>query len=286
MKALIFNHHPDCAFYVWKALNKIGIQVDFATEQLTINLGFPNSSTKNNKFEVVNRLYSPEEFNKDLKDASFSSTANHDIYLSTVPEVIKFFGPMGYWDARMQFFLRNFGSLNARKSVNHPDAEKFGFKFCSNWIPNQNIKLENPKLITQLITQHQLVKETPELLRLKKDGYPVVVAGGDNCEDGFIRDIDILPKTSMLVHNKQFGINCYAVCKALDSGIPVYMGKDTKEIIGFGDLPDELFLFKEQFSIIEAYKKSLSIDRKKIQDTYRSIYTLERTVSSLKNCLS
>jgi hypothetical protein len=68
-------------------------------------------------------------------------------------------------------------------------------------------------------------------------------------------------------------------------GIPVYMSKETKNIIGFNDLPDELFLFKEEHSIIDAYNKSLSIDRKKIQDTYRSIYTLERTIETLKKCL-
>jgi hypothetical protein len=56
-------------------------------------------------------------------------------------------------------------------------------------------------------------------------------------------------------------------------------------LIGFNDLPDELFLFKDDISIFDAYKISLTIDRKKIQDTYRSIYTLDRTVSTLKECL-
>jgi hypothetical protein len=285
MKVLIFNQHPDCSLYMWKAMKEIGIEVDFATEELTMKIGFSHSSTKQNKFEVVNRLYFPEEFNAEFKNVSFTDKVNHDLYLAMQPEVIKFFGKNAYWDVQMQYFLRNFGGVNVRKSCNHPDAEKFGFKFCSNWIPRQNIKLENPKLITQLITQHQLVQETQELLKLQSDGYPVIIAGGDNCKDGFIRDIEILPKTSLLVHNKQFGINCYAVCKALDLGIPVYMSKITKEMIGFGDLPNDLFFFKEDISIIEAYNRSLNINRKNIQDAYRSIYTLERTVSTLKECL-
>lgn len=286
MKVLIFNHHPDCSLYMWKAMKEIGIEVDFATEQLTMKVGFPHSSTKQNKFEVVNKLFTPEEFSPEFKNVSFTDKLNHDLYLSIQPEVVNIFGPYAYWDAQMQYFLRNFGHVKVKKSCNHPDAEKFGFKFCANWVSPQKFNLDSPKFITQLITQHQLVSETEELIKLQSEGHSVIIAGGDNCKDGFIRDIEILPKTSLLVHNKQFGINCYAVCKALDLGIPVYMSKITKEIIGFGDLPNDLFLFKEDQSIIEAYKKSLNIDRKYIQDTYRSIYTLERTVSTLKNCLS
>jgi hypothetical protein len=285
MKVLIFNQHPDCSLYMWKAMTEIGFDVFFATEELTMKLGFPHSSTKNNKFEVVNTLYHPHEFNECFQNVKFSNVANHDLYLSILPEVVRIFGDKSYWDAQMQHFLRNFGSLHCRKSCNHPDAEQFGFKFCANWTPQQKFKLDNPTFITQLITQANMMSETVELSNLKKQGYPVKIYGGDQCEDGFIRDIQILPHTSLLVHNKQFGINCYSVCKALDLGIPVYMSKSTKQIIGFNDLPDELFLFKDDISIVDAYKISLTIDRKKIQDTYRSIYTLDRTVSTLKECL-
>lgn len=286
MKVLIFNQHPDCSLYMWKAMTTMGIQVDFATEELTLKLGFPYSSTKNNKFEVVDQLYKPQEFNQEFVNVNFTNSAEHDIYLSILPEVINIFGSQGYWDARMQYFLRNFGHIQCRKSCNHPEAEKFGFKFCANWTPPQKFSLIKPKLIVQLITQAAMMEETAELSKLKKEGFPVKIYGGNQCEDGFIRDIEILPYTSLLVHNKKFGINCYSVCKALDLGIPIYMDKDTKNIIGFGDLPDDLFLFKEEYSLIDAYNKSLFIDRKKIQNTYRSIYTLERTIETLKTCLA
>ena len=285
MKVLIFNQHPDCSLYMWKAMTEIGFDVSFATEELTMKLGFPHSSTKNNKFEVVNTLYHPHEFNECFKDVKFSDKTEHDLYISILPEVVKIFQDKSYWDAQMQYFLRNFGSLQCRKSCNHPDAEHFGFKFCANWTPQQKFKLDNPTFITQLITQANMMPETVELSSLKKQGHPVKIYGGDQCEDGFIRDIEILPHTSLLVHNKQFGINCYSVCKALDLGIPVYMSKITKQIIGFNDLPDELFFFKEEISIIDAYKLSLNIDRKKIQDTYRSIYTLDRSILTLQECL-
>ena len=284
MKVLIFNQHPDCSLYMYKAFKEIGAEVEFANEELTLKLGFPHSSTKQNKFEVVNKLFLPEEFSPEFLNIKFTNSLEHDLYVSILPEVYSIFGNQAYFDAQMQLFIRQYGDLACKKSCNHPDAEKFNFKFCANWVPYQP-KLENPKFITQLITQAHIMEETSELLKLKNSGSPVVIAGGDHLPDGFIRDIDILPYTSLLVHNKQFGINCYAVCKALDMGIPIYMSKYTRELIGFGDLPDSVFIFKDNHSIEDAYKISLEIDRKSIQDTFRSIYTLDRTVSTLTNIL-
>jgi hypothetical protein len=284
MKVLIFNQHPDCSLYMYKAFQKLGAEIEFATEELTLKLGFPHSSTKQNKFEVVNKLFEPQEFSKHFDNIKFVDHANHDLYLSILPEVFSIFGNKAYFDAQMQLFIRQLGHVSCKKSCNHPDAENFNFKYCANWTPNQP-SLQNPRLITQLITQAHMMEETKELLDLKNNGHPVIIAGADNLPDGFVRDIDILPFTSLLVHNKQFGINCYAVCKALDMGIPVYMSKQTKQLIGFDDLPDDLFLFKDDMRIQEAYESSLNANRQKIQDTFRSIYTLDRTVQTLTNVL-
>lgn len=284
MKVLIFNQHPDCSLYMYKAFKQLGARVQFATEDLTMRLGFPHSSTKQNKFEVVNKLFEPEKFSSEFKDIEFTEDLDQDLYLSILPEVYNIFKEKAYFDARMQLYIRQYSDLPCKKSCNHPNAEIFNFKFCSNWVPQQP-KLQNPHLITQLITQAQLVEESQELMNMRNSGFPVIIAGADHLPDGFLRDIEILPYTTLLVHNKQFGINCYAVCKALDMGIPVYMSRYTKELIGFGDLPDHLFIFKDDHSIEEAYKISLNMDRKYIQDTFRSIYTLERTVDTLTKIL-
>ena len=69
-------------------------------------------------------------------------------------------------------------------------------------------------------------------------------------------------------------------------GIPVYMEKYTKKLIGFGDLPDNLFLFKDEMNIEEAYKKSLNINNKDIQDALRSIYSLDRLKTSIEKVLN
>jgi len=285
MKVLIFNQHPDCSLYMYKAFQRLGAEIEFATEELTLNLGFPHSSTKGNKFEVVNKLFKPEEFSLQFDNVKFTNEANHDLYLSILPEVFSIFREKAYFDAQMQLFIKQLGNLPCKKSCNHPDAEYFNFKFCANWVPYQPF-LQNPRLITQLITQAHMMEETPELMELRNKGYPVVIAGGDNLPDGFIRDIDVLPYTTLLVHNKQFGINCYAVCKALDMGIPIYMSRYTKKLIGFGDLPDELFFFKDDMSIEQAYRASLNSNRQHIQDIFRSIYTLDRTVNTLTKVLA
>ena len=80
-------------------------------------------------------------------------------------------------------------------------------------------------------------------------------------------------------------VDYYAVCKAFDMGIPVYMSRETRQMIGFGDLPEEMFLFSDDQSIHEGYRKSLGMDNNYIQATFRSIYTLERTQNCIKNIL-
>ena len=285
MKVLLFNHHPDCLFYIWKGLTSLGIDVHVASEKLTYSVGFSFSSTRQGKFDVAHRLYAPTDFHKDFEGVKFSDTfEGYPLYISIRPDIVRIAGANAWWDCRMQHELSAYAKLPCLKSCNHPQASSFGFNFCANYVPEQPALIEK-KYITQLITQMGEVPETPTLLQMKENGYPVIIAGGDQCPDGFIRDAEILPHTAMLVHNKQVGINCYAVCKAFDMGIPVYMSRETRQMIGFGDLPEEMFLFSDDQSIHEGYRKSLGMDHNYIQATFRSIYTLERTQNCIKNIL-
>jgi len=283
MRILMFNHHQDCLLYLWKAFRELGIQVDVANEELTKQLGFPPGGIRKNKFVIANISFDPEIVYTDFKNINFSNDWNgYDKYVSIIPNDL--FAEKTWWDCQMQAELKSFGNLDILKTCNHPDAKTFGFQFCPNWVPHQT-KHKEKKYITQIVSLPAIVEETGELMYLKHHGYDVKIVGSQLAPDGFARDIDLLPHTSLLVHNKNVGINCYAVCKALDTGIPVYMERSTKELIGFGDLPDELFLFKDDMSIAEAFEKSKDIDNSKIQDTYRSIYSLERTVNAVKNIL-
>ena len=284
MRFLMFNHHQDCLLYLWKAFSDLGIEVHVASEQLSNHLGFPPGGIKNNKFRIANELFDPETVYADFKNLIFSNDpSNYDQYVSIIPNDL--FAEKTWWDCQMQAELKAFGHLDVLKTCNHPFAKKYGFKFCPNWVPYQPDHIEK-KYITQIVSLPAMVEETGELMHLKHSGHDVIIAGSQLAPDRFVRDNQILPYTSLLVHNKKVGINCYAVCKALDTGIPVYMERSTKELIGFGDLPDELFLFKDDMSIKEAFEKSLTMDFKKIRDTYRNIYTLERTKTAIKDILS
>jgi predicted O-methyltransferase YrrM len=280
----MFNHHQDCLLYLLKAFQQLGIEIHVASGELTKQLGFPPGGIVGNKFRIANEFFTPEQVYPDFKNIVFSNDWNgYDKYVSIIPNDL--FKEKTWWDCQMQSELKAFGHLDVLKTCNHPDALKFGFQFCPNWVPYQP-ELKQKKYITQIISLPAMVEETGELMHLKYNGYDVKIVGSQLCPDGFERDYDLLPYTSLLVHNKKVGINCYAVCKALDTGIPVYMERSTKELIGFGDLPDELFLFKEDMNIKQAFLKSQSMDNTKIQDTYRGIYTLERTVNAVNQILS
>lgn len=281
MKILLFNHHPDCLHYMYKGLKSIGCDVEVASEKLTLQL-FGCSSTKNYKFEFTNKILDPEDFSEEFKNVKWGETLGHDYYLAIKPNVLQIFGSNGWFDCQLQGELpaaKNYTS--GIKSCNHPNANLFGYNFVPNWVPQKELVKEK-KYITQLITLTFLSSEMKELEDLKNKGYEVQLGTLNN----FIKDYEVLPYTSLLVHNKKTGINCYAVCKALDMGIPIYMEKYTKKLIGFGDLPDELFLFKDDMSIEEAYKKSLDMDNERIQETYRSIYTFERLQNALRKALN
>ena len=304
LKILMFNHHPDVLHYMWRGFTDLGHDVYVATEDLTLDIGFKVSSTKNNKFEVVDQLYDPSELYPDMKNVKFcsvedihsSSLKEFDLLWSMMPDIkyIEMQHDIKTWfDVQMQQFLRDtrIKALPGIKSANHPDAFRINeIEFCSNWVAPSDKLVSNPQYITQLVTEADLVPTTNILIHLKNKGLPVKIHGGKKCPDGFIRDINILPETALLVHEKRFGINCYAVCKALDMGIPVYMSKTTKSMIGFGDLPDDLFYFSEEIGIQEAFEerafgKLTHPTAKDISDTYRSIYTLERTKLHMDNIL-
>ncbi len=107
------------------------------------------------------------------------------------------------------------------------------------------------------------------------------------CEARWSTDYTVkgFPSTALLCHEKQTGVSCYAVLKALDMGIPVYMSRMTKGLIGYDDLPDELFLFMDDMDIKTAYERSLTMDRAAISQRYREIYSLERLVNRVGELL-
>jgi hypothetical protein len=260
---------------MYTGLTNIGIDVDLAGWHLTDNTSIPKHYGN----------FVPKKDNETWEGYSVvRQDKGYDLYLSIVPEIGIDFPDKSWFDCRLQC-LKTSNNICKINSINDINGEHYGFKFCGNWVPYQG-ELKEKKYITQLIVHSWLCPdETKELLNMKKYMNNIIISGGELAPEGYIQDKEILPYTAMLVHNKKSGINCYAVCKALDYGIPVYMEKSTKTLIGFDDLPDELFIFREQFSIEEAYNIALGMDNKKIRDTYRSIYSLDRLKKSLTTIL-
>ena len=280
MKFLIFNHHPDCLLYMYKGLSSLGHEVEVASEKLTLNV-FGYSSTKGSMLELADQLIEPLDYSEEFNGLTFVDELNHDYYISIRPEVSKLFGWRAWFDCQLQGeLMHKYGA--GIKTCNHPNAESMGFQWVGNWVPKQGT-MQKKKYITQLMTLPSLSADTAYLTRLAQKNPDLIKMPQLG---NFIRDKDILPETALLVHNKPTGINCYAVCKALDMGIPVYMSSKIKSHIGFDDLPNELFFFAEQYSIEEAYEKSLESDSQSIQSTYRSIYTLERLQEHLRNIIN
>jgi len=289
MKILMFNHHPDCLYYMWKAFTELGHDVWMADEDTTLGI-FGRTSTFRGNFQIVNQMFRPADVHPDFSQLQFiepgSDLSNFDLFMGIDPKMLLFLPPKkAWWDCRLQ------GYLDIRPpqhgfcigTTNLPDAPQ-ALHSCPNYVPPQPA-FKEPRYIVQMITQPDKSPLTPELTALRDLGMPVRIHGGPDCRDGFKRENKIFPSTALLCHEKQTGVSCYAVLKALDMGIPVYMSRMTKGMIGFGDLPDELFLFIEDMDIKTAYEHSLTMDRAAISQRYREIYSLQRLLKRVGELL-
>jgi hypothetical protein len=88
------------------------------------------------------------------------------------------------------------------------------------------------------------------------------------------------------VHDKNYGISCGAILKALDAGCKIYMTKKNRIEVGFADIPDECFIFADDISIKDAYHKYENYDKQRIQSIFRSIRNINNAAEQLKSVLS
>lgn len=123
-----------------------------------------------------------------------------------------------------------------------------------------------------------------EMMDLKKS-HPVIIAGHHDAPDGIVDDWNTLSHTRLLVHHKEYGSCCNAVMKALDCGIPIYMSKENRYRLGFDDVPEDCFIFSDDYTIKEAYDLSELVDKFKIQSQFRKVKNLEKAKTEFKNIL-
>lgn len=285
MKALLFNHHPDFLHHIWSLLKTFDIECYFATEEATLKVCDRSSTkTKENKFELISNLFNPEDLFSDMRNIQFTNDIeNFDVYFTIHPMIAqnnKLDNVV--WNGVVHPELQSIFPEKALKVTSVQNYKEYKALYLPYFVPQHGAHKEK-KYISQLMTQFYN-EHTQTLINLSQK-YPVIIAGHSNAPHGIINDWEVLSHTSLLVHEKKYGTNCNSVCKALDNGVPVYMSRNTKTLLGFDDLPDFMFLYSEEYSIEEAYKKSLDLDFNIIQSAFRQIRNIDNSKIFMYNIL-
>lgn len=287
MKALIFNHHPDYFWYTYSLLSSLGIECHMASKNLTFEMGADYASIdENGNLLTSGKWYSPEELFPNFSYTVSNNIDGYDYYCTTNRDIAKnlpygnkkvIYSTVVMWD------ITGCNELDKYTKISSVDyIKQFGGTRITYFVPQRGELIEK-KYITQLISGYRTIYYD-ELLRLKNT-YPVIVAGDISAPDGIVNDWETLKYTSLLVHDKQYGSCCNSVMKALDCGIPIYMSKKNRYVLGFDDIPEDCFIFSDDHNIEDAYKKSLLTDNKKIQEQFRSIKNIEKAKTEVKNLL-
>ena len=289
-KALLFNHHPDYFWQLQKTLENLGIQVYTATRDFTLRCGADYCSIHDGcLLQISDHLFEEEflfgekmlDYKDDLEDIDYVFTMNRDIAAKLdFPPNRLFLMVCVHWDLEQLNDLSKY-----RKVTSHPDAHMWNAEFLPYFCP-QNGEQTDKTFMTQIIGGFWQVPWFDELIHLKNSGYPVIIGGSKDAPDGFVNDWEVLKHTSMLLHWKDYGTNCNSVMKSLDAGVPVYISRDNKRKLGMGDLPDDLFIFSDEYSILDAFEMSKNVDNENIQSTFRSIRNIELTSEVLSSIIN
>jgi hypothetical protein len=278
MRFLLINHHPDCLYYQHQALQHLGHEVVVADEALNRLLTPDNSSsTQGDYFDVAGRLFPISRWNFSPK---FVSTLENDDIIVTIHGEVAAKQDLHahkiIMDIQNHHWLHrvNYGD-NVTLITNHPTFGKDrGVKYVPNYVQPRPIR-QNPKYVTTINSSFPRITQTV----FQEFGELMIAAG--NHPGNVIDDEKALNDTCMYVHESVGGIHYYSVNKALNMGIPVYMDRNTYEDGGFTDLPEDLFIFSEQYTPRDAYNKALTLDPVDIQKGYQQNLNLENTSKSL-----
>ncbi len=287
MKIVFFNHHSDEMYWHIKTFQSLGHECCVATRRLTLECGEDYCTF--NESGLVQKgplFYKWEHLHPDM-DLTFTDTLEGFDAAATIskkiPHVLapkmKVFACIV-----VKYDINNFNNIqNVTKIIAHPDAKQWNGHFVPKYVPPYG-KIGDNVYISQLMERYY-TKYLKELIELKKQGYPVIVAGANEAPDGVVSDLDLLQNTRFLVHDKDYGISCGAVLKALDSGCMVYISKTNRNEIGLSDVPDKCFIFNDDISIKDAYQKYEKYDKCDIQTTYRKVRNINNAVEGLNNIL-
>jgi hypothetical protein len=287
VKIVFFNHHSDEMYWHIKTFESLGHECHVATRKLTLECGEDycsfNDQGKVQKGPVFydwNNLHPDMElkFTDTIDGFDAAVTISGKIPYKLAPKMKVFACIVVKYD------IDKFNGVpNITKIIAHPDAKQWNGNFVPKFVPKYG-KIGNHTYISQLMERYYTMYIN-DLVNLKIAGYPVIIAGAKEAPDGVVNDLLLLEQTRFLVHDKNYGISCGAILKALDSGCKVYMTKKNRIEIGLADIPEECFIFHDDISIKDAFHKYDSYDKQNIQRLFREVRNLENAKTHLESLL-
>ena len=287
MKIVFFNHHSDEMYWHIKTFESLGHECHVATRKLTLECG--EDYCRFNEEGLVQKgpvFYKWEKLHPDMELKFTDTIHGFDAAVTISKKIPHVLAPKMKVFACIvvKYDINNFNNIkNVTKIIAHPDAKQWNGHFVPKYVPQYG-KIGNNVYISQLMERYY-TKHLKELIDLKLQGYPVVVAGAKEAPDGVVGDLDLLENTRFLVHDKDYGISCGAVLKALDSGCMIYISKTNRNEIGLSDIPDMCFIFSDDISIKDAYKEYEKYNKLNIQTTFRDIRNLNNATEHLKHII-
>lgn len=287
MKIVFFNHHSDEMYWHIKTFESLGHECHVATRKLTLECG-EDYCTFNEEGLVQKGpvFYKWEKLHPDMELKFTDTIHGFDAAVTISKKIPHVLAPKMKVFACIvvKYDINNFNDIeNVTKIIAHPDAKQWNGYFVPKYVPQYG-KIGDNIYICQLMERYY-TKYLKDLIELKKQGYPVIVAGATEAPDGVVGDLDLLQNTRFLVHDKDYGISCGAVLKALDSGCMVYISKTNRNEIGLSDIPDMCFIFSDDISIKDAYKEYEKYNKLNIQTTFRDIRNLNNATEHLKHII-
>ena len=281
MRILLINHHPDCLYYQHEALKHAGYDVVVADEQLNRLLTPDGStSTREGMFDLAGTLFPISKW--DFNPVFVSTLDSDDIIFTIHGDVAvnpSLSGHKVIMDIRNHQWLSRvrYGS-NITLITNHPNfGKEEGVHYVPNFVGMQPMRT-NPKSVTMINSVHP-----PLYDKIHEELADVAVEVGNNPYTKVVEDDNtLLDNCCMFAYQKTGGIHYYAVNKALNKGIPVYLDNHTYENGGFQDLPRDLFIFSEQYTPTQALQIAKSMDPEYIQSTYRESLNVTKTSEAFK----
>jgi hypothetical protein len=287
MKIVFFNHHSDEMYWHIKTFESLGHDCYVATRKLTFECGEDYCSF--NDAGLVQKgpaFFKWEELHPDM-DLKFTDTIDgFDAGVTISGKIPYVLAPKlkVFACVVVKYDINKFNGIsNITKIIAHPDAKQWNGHFVPKFVPKYG-KIGSHKYIGQLMERYY-TKYLPDLIKLKQEGYPVIVAGAREAPDGIVHDLSLLEHSRFIVHDKDYGISCGAVLKALDSGCMVYITKKNRIEIGLSDIPDDCFIFNDDISIQDAYHKYEYYDKVKVQSLFRNIRNVENSTKILETVI-